>query len=170
MKKLSSHITLLIVSVVGALALCALYAYLLASLIKFEERQQNFAGEIRDSNMVIAEETVNKAALAGYFLKEGEQALFVSGLESSCFTRSLICDTRALMETPDASGGPAKVLGMTLFTQGSFTDISGLLKELETSPYPIIIHKTSLSSKESEAGTSGWEGVIELSVPVLITT
>ncbi len=161
MKKLPpSTITLALLSV-GAMLLAVLYAYLFSSLSDAGEKHQNFAGEIKNAEKIIREEKENSAKLSAYFIKDGEQADFVSGIEASCAELSLECDNRFLSESA-ADVGPIKILSMGISAKGSFENITALLARFESSPYPIVLSRVSLSS-----GT-GWEGSFEFSVPVLI--
>lgn len=163
MKKKGPSIIFLVVLAVGALSLAALYAYLYISLVKVGERQRDFAGEIRNADKIIQGETENRERIMRYFVKEGEQAAFVSGLERACTDFSIKCGTRSLSETEGGAGAP-KLLSMIISAEGPFDGVMGLLAYLETSPYPIEVTRSALFAKEAE-----WEGVFDLSVPVLIT-
>ena len=160
----------LLIFAISAVALAGLYVFLLLSLSKVGDRQRDFAGDIKNADKIIREEKANKDAFSGYFLKDGEQAQFVSGIESACAARSLSCDTRSLNETSDPSGA-VKTLDIVMSADGSFANITDLLTSFEKSPYPITISKSSLFAKESEnpAVAVGWQGVFSLSVPVLIS-
>ena len=172
MKKLSSTKILLIILGVAALILIGLYIYFLMSLSKIGEKQRDFAGEIVNADRIIREEKQNREKLVTYFLKDGEQALFVSNLESMCSQLSLDCLTQSLNETKEANGA-TKLLVMVIAAQGSFANVNALLNYFETAPYPIVLSKSGLFAKETQgprgtAGPTEWEGVFELSVPVLI--
>ncbi len=164
MKKSSPLLIALIALIVGALALGALYVYSFLSLSKMEERQRSFAGEIKNADKIIVRENQNKEKLEQYFVTDGEQAAFVSEIEGLCFRLSLLCDPGSLSEAPETPES-VKLFSLGISAQGSFDSVIALADYFESSPYPIILSKSTLTSK----GEEGWGGVFQFSVPVLIT-
>ncbi len=161
MKKLSPT-TITLITLAGSVVLLgALYAYLFYSLIKMGEKRHNFAGEIKNADNLIKEEGEARGKLSSYFIKDGEQAEFVSSIESACAELSLSCDTLSLSESVSDGSSPIKMLSMVIEANGSFENLNTLLARFERSKYPLVLSRVMF--------TSGWEGSFTLSVPVLTT-
>lgn len=162
MKKNSTLQIILASTAILAVGLGALYVYLFLSLSHMGEDQLGKAGEIKDANRILKEEKLNEKKIGVYFLREGEQAGFVSSLESRCVGLSLSCTTTSLTENEE-SGGVIKLLSVSMSANGTLSNINRLLSYFETANYPIEVRKTNITSKEE-----GWSAAFEITVPVLI--
>jgi len=173
MKKISPTITSLVILIGIAVVLVVVYIYLFLSLTKLGEKQRDFAGDIQNANQIITEESANKEKLTSYFVNDGEQAFFVSALESQCRKLSLKCFVQSLTETDDTAN-PVKVLDVSITSEGSLDGVTMLLSSFEKSSYPIEIKRSSLVSKVIAGTTASsssrvvWVETTDLSVPVLI--
>jgi hypothetical protein len=171
MKKPSPILIGLIVVTIVALASCLLYAYLFSTLSGMSKKQAAATARFGNPQTALKEEEGNKERLSAYFVAEGEQASFVSSIESLCRQLFLACEIQSLSEAPDPSG-TSKVLSMVISASGSLENITALLKRFEASAYPVIITKTLFtraSQDETASSTpSSWLGTFDINVPVLI--
>ena len=146
------------------LGCAALYFFLYLSLAEMKDERLAFAGGIRDAGRIIAQEDANKEILSRYFIKDGEQALFVSSIESSCRDMNLVCTISSLDES-SAAESSIKILRASISAQGSFEGVLLFLKSFERSPHPLQISRMSFNA----AGDGIlWRGAFTIEVPVLI--
>jgi hypothetical protein len=163
MKKISPSTTALTIIILVSLILAGLYVYLFITLSKMGEEQKNFAGEIRNADKIITQEKKNKETLEKYFVKEGEQASFVYNLEATCRQLSLKCDTKSLSEVQNEGNEKIKELGVTISADGSLSNVISLVKYFESAQYPIMLSRSVIT-----ANVGQWQGMFDLTVPVLI--
>ena len=163
MKKKSPLIVVLTGLIVISLCLAGLYAYLFINFLKMGEEQKNFAGEIRNADKIITQEKKNKEIIEKYFVKEGEQASFVYKLEATCRQLSLKCDTKSLSEVLKEGNEKIKDLSVTISADGSLSNVISLVKYFESAQYPIILSRSVIT-----ANVGQWQGMFDLTVPVLI--
>jgi type IV secretory pathway VirJ component len=163
MKKISPSTTALTIIILVSLVLAGLYVYLFITLSKMGEEQKNFAGEIRNADKIITQEKKNKETLEKYFVKEGEQASFVYNLEATCRQLSLKCDTKSLSEALVEGSERVKELSVTISADGSLSNVISLVKYFESAQYPIILSRSVIT-----ANVGQWQGMFDLTVPVLI--
>jgi hypothetical protein len=172
MKKISPTTIVLVIVTLVALSLALLYGYLFISLSGNVKNQEAMPGKVKNAQGIIRTEEENRNKLVSYFVTEGEQAAFVSSLESLCQSLSLSCTILSLDETTDPSG-ITKTLTVSVAAEGARSNISQLITRFESSQYPLIIEKAVLTAKSQvEAATSTpseWEGVFTMTLPVLIT-
>jgi hypothetical protein len=171
MKKPSPILISLMVVTMLAIAFCLLYAYLFSTLSEMSKEQAAATARLGNPQIALREEEGNKEKLAAYFVTEGEQAEFVSSIESLCRQLSLFCEIQSLSEAPDPSG-TSKVLSTVISAEGSLENITALLKSFETSAYPVILTKTLLTRAAQDVAASstpsGWHGTFDINIPVLI--
>ncbi len=110
----------------------------------------------------------------GLFIKNGEEASFISSTEALCGELSLSCTIRSL-EVASEAGAPASVslFKLTVDSEGSFENVMSLLNRFENSHYPIKLSLLDLST-ERGASTGGtntkeavWRGTFSISLPEL---
>lgn len=165
MKKISPLIVILSLTVLIAVGCATLYVFLYMSLAEMKDKRLAFAGGIRNAESIIAQEDANNMVLSMYFVKDGEQASFVSSIESSCREKGLICDISSLDESA-ASADSIKILRASISAQGAFSSVLSFLKSFEQSPYPLQISRTTFTSAGAD---DQWRGTFDIEVPVLIS-
>ncbi len=162
-KRIQSNYILVSVLTLVVIILGSLYIYLVLSLYDTDEVEIERMSQIANAGAVLKEEQNNTSKLSIYLIPDGTQALFVSSLEASCASFNLSCTTSSLSEAPEGSG-ITKLLNMNFVARGSLQGLHSMITNIETSIYPIDISKVSLNYKEGQ-----WEGMFEITAPVLIT-
>lgn len=172
MKHSLSTKLILVVSVIIFIALGALYLFLLGSLSDLRQSRAAFAVGIKDAGKILKQEELNTAALTPHFVKDGEEASFISSIESLCQTLSLTCSVSSLNES-GASADSIKIFHLSVSSQGRYEKVMDLLEEFERSHYPIMIIKADFTSSGREAVASStvsrWHGIFDIDVPVLVS-
>lgn len=169
MKKISSNVVGVIFLAIVLLGLVSLYSYLFISLSLMGKKQEVIAVDIKDAEAILMTEGENVKKLSAYFIKEGEEAAFVSSIESYCKTISLECSTDSLNEVVDPTG-KTKVLGAVVSADGTLLNMNKFLSHLESVDYPIMVERMFLSreNKEVAASSTPWKAVLEITVPVMM--
>jgi hypothetical protein len=167
-KNLSSYLPLALALLI-TIGCAVLYVHLFLSLSSMRQERLSSTSVVSNSRQLLRQEQQNNANLSSYFVKAGEEASFISSIETACQGFSLSCTLSSLNET--VTSGNIKVFHATVTASGDFNGVMQLEKSFEHSTYPVQILKVSLVSVASDPASStssvSWQSAIDIETPVL---
>jgi len=165
---------LLTFAFLGVVLWGGLYVFAVSSFFDLQQKGVDTVVGAITVNRTLKKEAGAGDALKAHFVKAGEEASFISFLESECKSISLSCVVRSIEEGDVLAGVPAKNLHLVVGSSGSFDNTMKLLRRFELSSYPITISNINFSAGgiNTTSGTSSravsWGGSFDISLPILI--
>ncbi len=154
--------SILTFAVIAAVLAFSLLMWLRFSLAQLEKDRIAAAGEVT-TGAYTKDEARSLAQLEPFFVAGGNEASFISSIESSCAGLSLACSIKTLEEIPQGSATSSiKLLRIVLSSSGEFENVMKLLKSFERSSYPIEVADSTIMR-----GASSWDGTFDISLPVM---
>jgi len=153
---------LFIFAVLGVIVWGGLYIFMVYSFFDLKQQGVNTVVGAIAVDRIVKKEAGAGDILKSYFIKSGQEAPFISSVETLCKNVSVSCVIRSIDEGDTLSDVPVKPLHFVVGSSGSFDNIMKLLRLFELSSYPITVSSVNLSK------TTSWNGSFELSLPVLI--
>lgn len=166
-KNLSTTHKFLILSIVLAVVAVSLFGYMLVTLSRIQEKRSLVIGGQEEATIAYSPDELRASRnLSQYFVSGGDEAFFISSLESLCLSLSLSCSMRSLEEINQGSAtSPIKLFRLTVDSVGNFDNNMKFLRSFEKSSYPIEIEMVNLVT-DREGDSSEWTGTFNISVPV----
>ncbi len=169
-KNIPFYITTLTILTVVAGVLFYGYMYFYTELTAISNEQNVQQTKAQSAEAILARENEYAKKLAGYFVKEGDEASFLGKVERYCNQIDLACSIQSLDETAEESGR-TKLLHVSIAADGSLEKQNELISHLESFEYPLTITEVSINSIKTitaSSTTQTWKGAYSVNAPVLI--
>lgn len=158
--------SILIFSAGLALIAGSLFAWLHFSFANIKKERASASPEVT-VGAYTKEEARALGQLESYFVSGGNEASFISSIETACSGLSLVCSMKTLEVLPQGSATSSiKTFRVVLSSVGQFGDVMKFLGVFENSSYPVEINAASISLRVEPTASSTWEGVFDISLPV----
>lgn len=164
---------LLTFAFLGVVLWGGLYVFAISSFFDLQQKGVDTVVGAITVNRTLKKEAGAGETLKTHFVKAGEEASFISFLESECKSISLSCAIRSIDEGETLADVPVKNLHLVVGSSGSFDNTMKLLRHFELSSYPITISNINFSAGGVQTSSTSskaisWSGSFDISLPILI--
>lgn len=165
---------ILLITIGLAVMFLAVWIYLLVTVLNRSEHISVLEEDVRTNsnnlNLLISPSTaksLTKADTLIYFVKNGEESLFIEMLEKLCVDTGVMCEVKPVgLKLADGLAERFQKLQISISATGGFLNTTHFLSVVETLPYNSSIPKVDMSFEKGNnaSTTSVWKLVIDLEV------